>query len=110
MRILSLVGLGLAGLLFGCAHSAMRGSVAMKATDEEVHVCMGEGEVKAGDRVAFLLSRCPRGGPKEIRKRVCDKLFKLGEGEVIRVLNEHYSIVRPNPGFKVEEGMVVEKL
>ena len=109
MRTLSFVGLGLAGLLVGCAHSAMRGSVAMKATDEEVHVCMGDTEVKAGDHVAFFFNERKGAGGKEVRDRVCTKV-KLGEGEVIRPLNQHYSLVRPNPGVKVEEGNVVEKL
>ncbi len=43
----------------GCAHSLMRGSVAMKANDEEAHVCMGNTEVKVGDRVVLYKNVCP---------------------------------------------------
>ena len=106
---LSLIGLGLTGLIVGCAHSTMRGTVAMKASDQEVHVCMGDQEVKAGDHVAFFSNQCKGAGGKEGGGRTCTKI-RLGEGEVIRPLNEHYSLVRPNPGVKVEEGTVVEKI
>ena len=100
---------GLTGLLFGCAHGTMRGSVAMKATDDEVHVCMGEDEVKAGDKVAFFFNRCTGAGNRETLDRSCEKV-RIGEGEVVRPLNEHYSVVRPNPGVKVQEGAIVEKI
>ena len=106
---LSLIGLSLIGLLGGCAHSMMRGTVAMKASENELHVCMGDQEVKAGDHVAFFLNECRGAGGKEGSGRTCKKV-RLGEGEVIRPLNEHYSLVRPNPGVKVEEGTVVEKI
>ena len=109
MRSFLFAGIGLAGILVGCAHSTMRGTVAMKATDDEVHVCMGDKEVKAGDLVAFFFNQCKGAGGKETRDRVCTKV-RLGEGEVVRSLNEHYSVVRPNPGVKVEEGTIVEKL
>lgn len=51
--------LGLAIALSGCAHGLMRGSVAMKANEDEAHVCMGDKEVKAGDRVALTFPLLP---------------------------------------------------
>lgn len=101
--------LGLSSLLFACSHATMRGSVAMKATDEELHVCMGKDEVKAGDKVAFFFNDCKSRGNRETRYDACRKV-RLGEGEVVRPLNDHYSLVRPNPGVKVQEGTIVEKL
>ena len=94
----------------GCAHSQMRGSVAMKATNDEVHVCMGNKEVKAGDRVAFFINNCQSVG-RETTYDICTKI-KLGEGTVLRALNEHYSVVKPDSGMgaKIGEGTVVEKL
>jgi hypothetical protein len=35
---------------------------------------------------------------------------KLGEGRVVRTLNEHYSVVEVDPGVEFEEGATVEKL
>lgn len=105
---ISIMSLGLLGLIVSCAHSTMRGTVAMKVADNELHVCMGEKEVKSGDRVAFFFNKCRAAG-KEASNDICTKV-KIGEGEVVRTLNEHYSVIRPNPGVKVEEGTIVEKL
>lgn len=99
----------------GCAHSTMRGSVAMKASDDEAHVCMGEKEVKEGDTVALFKNVCtsPKGGGGRGDRGGdgfggCKKV-RLGEGNVERVLNEHYSVVKVNPGVQFEEGNIVEK-
>ena len=94
--------------LAGCAHSTMRGSVAMKGDDNEAHVCLGENEVKAGDRVALFKNQCARGGGKVGALDACHKV-KIGEGKVIRTLNEHYSIVKVDPGVDFQEGTIVEK-
>lgn len=98
--------------LAGCAHSTMRGSVAMKATDTEGHVCLGDNEVKSGDRVALFRNDCA--GTKASRRNEggnqgCTKK-KLGEGTIERVLNSHYSVMQTDPGVAFEEGTIVEKL
>lgn len=98
--------------LAGCAHSSMRGSVAMKASDREAHVCLGDNEVKTGDKVALFRNVCPsksgilsaEGGTVSCRKE------RIGAGEVIRTLNEHYSVVRVDSGVTFDEGTLVEKL
>ncbi|MFO0890933.1 MAG: hypothetical protein U0790_17540 [Isosphaeraceae bacterium] len=101
----------------GCTPAAHRGSVAMKINEQEAHVCMGTGEVKAGDRVALFKNECSRpplqaksnpgvGRPVEAGCRQ----VKLGEGRVVRTLNEHYSVVEVDPGVTFEEGATVEKL
>ena len=99
--------------LMGCAHGTMRGSVAMKASDQEAHVCLGDSEVKAGDPVALYKNVCSgsKGGGKsgEGSNGGCTKV-KLGEGVVERTLNEHYSVVKVNPGVQFQEGTIVEKL
>ena len=102
--------------LAGCAHSTMRGSVAMKASDEEAHVCMGDQEVKAGDRVALFKNVCT--APKGRGGRAGDggdtvagcKKVKLGEGTVEQAFNEHYSAVKVDSGVSFAEGNIVEKL
>lgn len=113
MKTIYVLGLVSVLGLAGCAHSTMRGSVAMKGDDQEAHVCMGDKEVKAGDRVILYKNVCtPRGsggargdrGPIDVCKKV-----RLGEGEVLRTLNEHYSLVKVDPGVPFEEGTVVEK-
>lgn len=94
--------------LAGCAHHLMRGSVAMKTSENEAHVCMGESEVKVGDKVTLFRNNCP---PRAGRGsgRTCEKV-KLGKGTVTQVINEHYSAVTFDPGVPFEEGTFVEKL
>ena len=48
----------------GCGHMTMRGTVAMKGDNQEAHVCMGDKEVKAGDRVALFKNVCAARGGK----------------------------------------------
>ncbi len=100
--------------LSGCAHhQMMRGSVAMKAGGQEAHVCLGENEVKAGDRVVAYRNECTQrsgfeGAERGSRGVVC-KLEKLGGGTVVSLLNDHYSTVQFDQGVTFEEGTVVEK-
>ncbi|MGK5087356.1 hypothetical protein WDW86_07340 [Bdellovibrionota bacterium FG-2] len=103
--------LALSGVLFliGCAHSTMRGTVAMKVSDREAHVCLGDNEVKAGDKVALFSSECKAGTGKQNADQAGCKKVKLGEGQVVRVLNEHYSLIEVNPGVLFNEGTIVEK-
>jgi N-methylhydantoinase B/oxoprolinase/acetone carboxylase alpha subunit len=96
--------------LSGCAHGIMRGSVAMKTSDTEAHVCMGKGEVSAGDRVRLFENACGGEGAG-VRSGVgtsCEKR-ELGMGTVEEVLNEHYSVVKFDKGVRFEKGTFVEK-
>ena len=96
--------------LVGCAHSTMRGTVAMKVSETEAHVCLGDGEVKAGDKVALFRNDCSGSVPKgELERSVCRKV-RIGEGVVERTLNEHYSVVKIPGDVKYQEGTIVEKL
>ena len=86
----------------------------MKGSDQEAHVCLGDGEVKAGDKVALFKNVCTggSGGPARVGETSgggCTKV-KLGEGVVERTLNEHYSVVKVDSGVPFEEGTIVEKL
>ena len=93
------------------SHHLMRGTVAMKVSDREAHVCMGEGEVEAGDRVVIYENRCtadPEAPFDTPSAPPCTKV-EVGAGEVVRTLNEHYSVVRFDAGVPFREGTVVEK-
>ena len=114
MRVFQVFGLAALVSLAGCAHGTMRGSVAMKASDSEAHVCMGDKDIKAGDKVSLFKNVCAggvggggRGGDKG-SNRSCEKV-RLGSGVVERTLNEHYSVVKVDPGVQFEEGAIVEK-
>ena len=85
----------------------------MNIDAREAHVCMGIGEVKAGDRVALFRNECTRPPLQSKASRAglepsCRQV-KLGEGRVARTLSEHYSVVEVDPGVEFKEGATVEK-
>lgn len=108
MKILSLLFL----ILFtvSCAtHKFMRGTVAMKVDESTAHVCLGENDVKRGDRVIFYKNECNSvGGARSGGDGECE-LKILGEGKVDKILNSHYSQVETNGKFSFEEGTLVQK-
>lgn len=112
MKNVFLVFCGL--VLISCAsHSTMRGGVAMKVSEREAHVCLGDGEVKQGDKVVAFYNDCQdrNGAGKNSGANgiPCVKK-KLGTGTVTKLLNEHYSVVEFEDGVKFTEGTFVEKL
>ena len=92
----------------GCAHNAMRGSVAMKTSEDEAHVCLGDNEVKAGDKVSLFKNVCTAKGKATEGNGACEKRF-LGEGEITQLLNQHYSVMKVAKGVTFDEGTIVEK-
>jgi len=95
-------------MMVGCAHTTMRGTVAMKVNKREAHVCLGDNEVKAGDKVALFTNEC--GGAVGREGVISCKKVKIGGGQVLRTLNSHYSLIRVDSGVKFKEGTIVEKL
>jgi hypothetical protein len=102
-------------LITSCAshqHSIMRGSVAMKTGDDTAHVCLGDNEVKAGDRVVAFKNVCKNNKMDETTRShlsVSCKKEKIGEGSVVKILNEHYSEIKFDAGVPFTEGTIVEK-
>lgn len=90
----------------GCAHSVMRGSIAMKVSDTEAHVCMNNDEVKVGDKVELYSNVCT---PSKIKGQFPCKKVSKGYGAVEEILNEHYSLVKFEQGIKFGEGDFVER-
>ena len=108
---IGLVGLTLVGLAGCAAHTTMRGSVVMKVSDTEAHVCMGKGEVREGEPIRVYRNVCKAPVPNRAWGLVfadsCRR-ERAGNGTVEKVLNEHYSVVRFAPGTTFEEGDTVE--
>lgn len=98
-----------AGLsLGGCGHAAMRGSVVMKVSDTEAHVCMNKGELQPGEAVRLYRSQCntPMAAKNPALAQNCPREGVTGQVE--KALNDHYSLVRFPAGTKFEEGDKVE--
>lgn len=84
-----------------CAAAHSRGTVAMKITDTQAHVCVGKESVSPGTSLEVLRNVCD--GPKQ----TC-KLTRVGHGAVTEVLNEHYSVAEFPAEIKVREGDLIE--
>lgn len=102
-------------ILASCAstnHKYMRGSVAMKLDNKTAHVCLGDNEVKTGDKVLFYYNDCEQIDPEVAEvgglKGLCT-LKKLGTGEVTKIHNSHYSTVKTDGSFKFKEGTLVQR-
>ena len=95
--------------LSGCAHSFMRGTVAMKLDNKKAHVCLGNKDVKVGDKVAFFRNLCTTRADREYADLHCE-IKKIGTGSVTKLLNAHYSEVQTDGSFKFSEGTLVEKM
>lgn len=95
-------------LIIGCTHMHSRGTVVLSHSNNEVDICIGNTEVKVGDKLNFYQTSCVSTGTGRNYKRNCTKL-KIGEGEVISTLDEHFSTARLSSEFKVTESTIVEK-
>lgn len=103
----------LGAFAIACSHAHPRGSVVLKHSKEEVDVCIGSNEIQVGDKVAFFETTCVGSiagnhGNGHIGGKKCSKK-KVGEGEVIKLVDEHFSTVKLAEDFKVTEGTVVER-
>lgn len=96
------------GALAGCAHSHTRGSIAVKHGSQEADVCIGGKEISPGDRVTLFKNKCTGGGGEKGVKPSCQKI-KLGEGQVVSVIDEHYSTIKVDSGVSFDAGTIVEK-
>lgn len=105
MKRTVLCSLAIAFLAGGCAPSVHRGSVAMKISPTEAHVCLGVGEVAAGDRITLFRSVCTKATKTTPR---CEKKL-IGHGTIKTILNEHYSIAAMDEGVDYLEGDIVER-
>ncbi len=106
---LILTTLAFSGLMItGCAHSAMKGSVAMKVSESEAHVCLDQ--AKVGDRLTLFKNNCPVRGTtmgSSDNSGMCEKV-RVGQGTVTQILNQHYSVLKADAGVAIEEGNFVE--
>ena len=99
-------------ILNGCAHSFMRGTVAMKMDSTTAHVCLGNNDVKVGDKVDFVENFCTGSNAIAVNDsgevRSCE-MKVIDTGTVTKLLNSHYSEVKVKEGFKLKEGILVQK-
>lgn len=79
----------------------------MRIDESVTHVCLDKGEVRVGDSVKLYRNvSVPRTKGPAVKR--CQKKFQ-GVGGVTELLNEHYSVVRFEPGVDFKEGDLVER-
>lgn len=83
--------------LAACGHFEMSGTVVHKQNDLNATLCMNPGQVLVGQKVTVYRHDCfipPTAA-------TCRKV-EVSEGEVVQLLNDHYSTARfSNADFKV---------
>lgn len=89
----------------GTGHAAMRGSVVMKVSETDAHVCLEPGQTQVGDHVQMFRNVCTSTG----KRTTCEKV-PVAEGVVTALLNDHYSTVRFPAGTSFAEGYTVEPI
>lgn len=90
----------------GCAtgHEAMRGSVVMKVSDTEAHVCLFEQPARIGSQVQLYRHTCVTKYGKQYH---CDKQ-PVALGTITQRIGDHYALVTFPKGTNYEEGFTVE--
>lgn len=95
----------------GCAHAPhQKGSVVMVEKKGLAHICLGSEEVKVGDAVSLFNHECTEipGGRASRSSKSCTKTL-AGRGEIIDVIDQHYSTVRYPDNLSIRIGSSVEK-
>jgi hypothetical protein len=93
-------------LISACSTMTHRGVIAMKINNDEAHVGMGSSDLSLGDHVELYHNECK--GSARTNDPSCEKVSN-GHGEVTRIINENYSVVKFPSGTKFSEGDTVEK-
>jgi hypothetical protein len=93
--------LAAAVLFTACGPSHYTGLVAMKISDTEAHVCLGEEAATPGTTIDVYRSVCRREKPY-----TCD-LRSVGTGTIKENLNSHYAVATFPEGSTFQEGDMV---
>lgn len=91
--------------LVSCANMPTKSCTAIVShSPTEYDICTPKG-AESGDRITFLKERCTtrsRGSVQQCRKE------KVGEGSILKSLDEHLSTVKLDSPFEISESMTVE--
>lgn len=95
-------------LVSSCAtHPLMKGTVALKV-DEKIGVaCIETKNLQVGSTLTVMNNNCDRIPSKKNDPYYC-QLKSVGDIEVTKILNEHYSEFRTLTDFKFQEGSILK--
>ena len=87
-------------------HESMKGSVALKIDETKGIACLALDSVKVGDSIAFYKTECIKESAKEGISNC--SMLKIGNGEITKLVNDHYSEFKVTNDVKFEEGSLIE--
>jgi hypothetical protein len=102
--------------LSACAtgHSAMSGSVIMKVSDTQAHVCLFEHDAAIGAKVQLYRHSCvgqyATPGVSHSRQPYTCQKQAVAIGTVAQKMGDHYALVTFPEGTKYEEGYTIEPM
>ena len=95
-------------------HQAMNGSVIMKVSETQAHVCLLEGKAAVGTQVQLYRHTCKNqyetpGTTSSRTPYVCKK-EAVAIGQIAQTMGGHYALVTFPQGTQYEEGYTVEPM
>lgn len=91
-----------------CAtHPLMKGTVALKVDDKNGVACLDTTNLQVGSKLSVSNNNCSRVPQSKSDPTYC-RLVEVGEVEITKVLNEHYSEFQTLGDFKFQEGSILK--
>lgn len=95
-------------LVSSCAsHPLMKGTVALKIDEKKGIACMDSKNLKAGTKLVVANNNCSRVPVSNSEPAYC-KLESVGEIEITKVLNDHYSEFQTVGDLNFREGSILK--
>jgi hypothetical protein len=97
--------------LAACAtgHEAMNGTVVMKVSETEAHVCIFGKDAPVGAQVQLFRHNCEMKGGATPNRYECTKQ-QVAIGKIATKMGGHYALVTFPQGTKIEDGYTVEPM
>lgn len=95
-------------IVSSCAsHSLMKGTVALKIDEKNGVACMDTSSLKPGSKLTVANNNCSRVPFSKNESSYC-QLVTVGEIEITKILNDHYTEFQTVGEFKFEEGSILK--
>ncbi len=95
-------------IVSSCAsHPLMKGSVAMKIDEKNGVACLDTKNLQVGHKLTLVNNKCTKIPVSKSDPTFC-QMVTVGEVEITKVLNDHYSEFQTLGDFKFQEGSILQ--
>lgn len=95
-------------IVSSCAtHPLMKGTVAMKVDEKNGVACIDTDNLQVGSRLTVANNQCSRVPVSKNDSTYC-QLVTVGEIEITKILNDHYSEFKTIGDFRFIEGSILK--